>query len=127
MSFYDTKQLVKKAVEMADDHVVIEKNGDVEVRIEMTEFYHNDFQIDWLSVDTEHMSVYYDGKARTLYVHVDHGNLFLSYHKEIDDLEMNLDDVSTFMTDPVKHAKMLVWKYLDLSLYQLGILLTIDA
>ncbi len=127
MSFYDTKQLVRKAVENADDHIVIERNNGVEMRLEMREFYHNNFEIEWLSVDTEHMSVYYDGKAKTLYVVVEHDDLYLNYHKEIDELEMNLDDVSTFMMNPVLYAKMLVWKNLDLSLYQLGLLLTIES
>jgi 6-pyruvoyl-tetrahydropterin synthase len=127
MNFYDTKQLVKKVVEKADDRVVIEKEGDVELRLEMIEFYHNNFEVEWLSVDTEHMSVYYDGKAKTLYVVVQHNDLYLNYHKEIDELEMNLDDVTTFMMNPVLYAKMLVWKNLDLSLYQLGILLTVDS
>ncbi len=127
MNFYDTKQLVKKVVEKADDRVVIEKEGDVELRLEMIEFYHNNFEVEWLSVDTEHMSVYYDSKAKTLYVVVQHNDLYLNYHKEIDELEMNLDDVTTFMMNPVLYAKMLVWKNLDLSLYQLGILLTVDS
>jgi hypothetical protein len=126
MTLYDAKKIVEKAVEASKDEVVIEGEGDIELKVVLRKLPNNTFLVMWLSVDTEHMSVYYDEKTEMLYMNVDHPDITLTRSKQIDDLKISVDDVTSFILDPVLYAKVIAFRYLDITWYEFGAIFTTD-
>jgi hypothetical protein len=126
MTLYDAKKIVEKAVEISKDEVVIEGEGDIELKVVLRKLPNNTFLVMWLSVDTEHMSVYYDEKTEMLYMNVDHPDITLTRSKQIDDLKISVDDVTSFILDPVLYAKVIAFRYLDITWYEFGAIFTTD-
>jgi hypothetical protein len=126
MTLYDAKKIVEKAVDLSKDEVFIEGEGDIEVKVVLSKLPNNTFLVKWLSVDTDHMSVYYDEKSGELYLNVDHPDITLTRSKKLDELQVSVDDVASFILDPVLYAKVLAFRYLDITWTEFGAIFTTD-